>query len=143
MLVGGAALHAGSAPNPGPVPLYSAALVAFAPTFGQPFLQRRWYKLPSRMALGVGFASQAESTSRDDGLVLHGAYIGAAGRCAPPDNKPLREELARCRFAKEIIVVDGGSDDGAGEWLQQQKDVMVKKVQSKLRLEELHEWKQE
>jgi uracil-DNA glycosylase family 4 len=46
---------------------------------------------------GTGFASQAESTSRDDGLVLHGAYIGAAGRCAPPDNKPLREELARCR----------------------------------------------
>ena len=46
---------------------------------------------------GTGFASQAESTSRDDGLVLHGAYIGAAERCAPPDNKPLREELERCR----------------------------------------------
>ena len=44
-----------------------------------------------------GFASQAESGSREDGLVLQGAYIGAAGRCAPPDNKPLREELARCR----------------------------------------------
>ena len=25
------------------------------------------------------------------------AYIAAAARCAPPDNKPLPEELARCR----------------------------------------------
>jgi uracil-DNA glycosylase family 4 len=45
----------------------------------------------------TGFASQAEAASRDDGLTLTGAYIGAAGRCAPPDNKPAREELARCR----------------------------------------------
>jgi uracil-DNA glycosylase family 4 len=45
----------------------------------------------------TGFASQAESISRDDGLMLTGAYIGAAGRCAPPDNKPAREELAQCR----------------------------------------------
>jgi uracil-DNA glycosylase family 4 len=45
----------------------------------------------------TGFASQAESRSREDGLVLQGAYIGASGRCAPPDNKPEREELARCR----------------------------------------------
>src|SRR6185369_15133869 len=45
----------------------------------------------------TGFASQAESRSRADGLELHGAYIAAAARCAPPDNKPLPEELARCR----------------------------------------------
>ena len=45
----------------------------------------------------TGFASQAESRSRDDGLELRGAYIAAAARCAPPDNKPLPEELARCR----------------------------------------------
>jgi uracil-DNA glycosylase family 4 len=45
----------------------------------------------------TGFASQAESRSRDDGLELHDIYITAAGRCAPPDNKPLPEELARCR----------------------------------------------
>jgi uracil-DNA glycosylase family 4 len=45
----------------------------------------------------TGFASQAESRSREDGLELHGAYITAAARCAPPDNKPLPEELARCR----------------------------------------------
>jgi uracil-DNA glycosylase family 4 len=45
----------------------------------------------------TGFASQAEAVSRDDGLRLTGAYIGAAGRCAPPDNKPTGEELAHCR----------------------------------------------
>ena len=45
----------------------------------------------------TGFASQAESTSRNDGLKLHGAYIAASGRCAPPDNKPSPEELRNCR----------------------------------------------
>ena len=45
----------------------------------------------------TGFAAQAESASRADGQVLTGAYITAAARCAPPDNKPLPEEFARCR----------------------------------------------
>jgi uracil-DNA glycosylase family 4 len=56
----------------------------------------------------TGFASQAESISRDDGLTLTGAYIGAAGRCAPPDNKPAREELARCRayLEREIELLN-------------------------------------
>lgn len=44
-----------------------------------------------------GFASQPHSVSRDDGMKLSGVWIGAAGRCAPPDNKPLPEELERCR----------------------------------------------
>jgi uracil-DNA glycosylase family 4 len=61
----------------------------------------------------TGFATQSESRSRQDGLELRGAYITAAARCAPPDNKPLPEELARCRpylereldLLKEVRVV--------------------------------------
>jgi uracil-DNA glycosylase family 4 len=44
----------------------------------------------------TGFASIATSRHREDGLTLSDAYIVAAVRCAPPDNKPLPEEIARC-----------------------------------------------
>ena len=45
----------------------------------------------------AGFASQPTSTHRDDGLVLRRAWVSAAARCAPPDNKPTPEEFERCR----------------------------------------------
>jgi uracil-DNA glycosylase len=45
----------------------------------------------------AGFANQPIAVSRDDGLQLIDAYIAAAGRCAPPDNKPTPEELINCR----------------------------------------------
>ncbi len=44
----------------------------------------------------AGFANQPTSIGRDDGLVLEGAYVCAAVRCAPPANKPTPEELATC-----------------------------------------------
>jgi len=44
-----------------------------------------------------GFANQPESVSRDDGLALSGAYVTATVRCAPPDNKPARDEILNCR----------------------------------------------
>ena len=44
----------------------------------------------------AGFASQPNSTSRNDGMTLHDAQITAVVRCAPPGNKPLPEELINC-----------------------------------------------
>jgi uracil-DNA glycosylase family 4 len=44
-----------------------------------------------------GFASMPTSQSIDDGLTLNDAYIAAAVRCAPPDNKPTPEEIHACR----------------------------------------------
>lgn len=44
----------------------------------------------------AGLASQAEATSREDGLTLSNLYISAAARCAPPANKPTRTQLANC-----------------------------------------------
>jgi uracil-DNA glycosylase family 4 len=45
----------------------------------------------------AGFAKQAESVSRDDGLKFLDAYLTAVARCAPPKNRPVPEELANCR----------------------------------------------
>lgn len=44
----------------------------------------------------AGFASQPQAVSRNDGMRLHDALITSVVRCAPPDNKPNGEELARC-----------------------------------------------
>jgi uracil-DNA glycosylase len=45
----------------------------------------------------AGFANKPLSRDRADGLELQDAYILAAVRCAPPDNKPTTEEIAVCQ----------------------------------------------
>jgi uracil-DNA glycosylase family 4 len=45
----------------------------------------------------AGFANQAASVGRGDGLALRDCYVAAVARCAPPANKPLPAEVARCR----------------------------------------------
>jgi uracil-DNA glycosylase family 4 len=45
----------------------------------------------------AGLASQPAARGRGDGLVLRGAYVTAAVRCAPPGNKPSPDERDHCR----------------------------------------------
>jgi uracil-DNA glycosylase family 4 len=56
----------------------------------------------------TGFANIPTSQHKDDGLVLKGAYITAAVRCAPPDNKPLASEISSCSqyLAAELKILD-------------------------------------
>jgi uracil-DNA glycosylase len=44
----------------------------------------------------AGYANQPTSVSADDGLQLTGAFVTAAVRCAPPDNKPTPAERDTC-----------------------------------------------
>jgi uracil-DNA glycosylase family 4 len=55
----------------------------------------------------AGFASQAASTGRDDGMVLRDAFISVVVRCAPPGNKPTPKERDRCIgfLARELALL--------------------------------------
>jgi uracil-DNA glycosylase len=63
---------------------------------GRPFTGDASGKFMYPVLYETGFANQPTATDQNDGLRLTGLYITAAARCAPPDNKPLREELANC-----------------------------------------------
>jgi uracil-DNA glycosylase family 4 len=57
----------------------------------------------------VGMANQAESVSIDDGLALHGCWVAAAVRCAPPANKPTPAERDTCLpyAVRELALLTG------------------------------------
>jgi len=52
-----------------------------------------------------GFATKATSMHASDGLELIDAYITAAVKCAPPDNKPTSEEADTCSVYLEQEIV--------------------------------------
>jgi len=63
---------------------------------GRPFTGDASGKFMFPVLYETGFANQPNATDREDGLKLKGLYITAAVRCAPPDNKPVPQELASC-----------------------------------------------
>lgn len=74
---------------------------------GRPFTGDASGKFMYPILHKVGFASQPNADSRDDGLRLIDCYITAAVRCAPPDNKPLPSELANCSsyLDREVAIL--------------------------------------
>jgi uracil-DNA glycosylase family 4 len=80
----------------------------------------------------AGYANQSTSVNRDDGLRLHGAYISACVRCAPPANKPtlqerdtclpyLRRELTLLSNVKVIVCLGKFAYDGVAQMLALRK----------------------
>ena len=63
---------------------------------GRPFTGDASGKFMYPVLYEIGFANQPGATDCNDGLKLNNLYITAAVRCAPPDNKPLPQELAEC-----------------------------------------------
>jgi uracil-DNA glycosylase family 4 len=55
----------------------------------------------------TGFANRPRSERRGDGLRLHGAYITAVVRCAPPANRPTTTERDTCLpyLARELSLL--------------------------------------
>jgi uracil-DNA glycosylase len=55
----------------------------------------------------AGLANQPTSVAVDDGLALTDAWVAAAVKCAPPDNKPLPEERDACRpfLQREVALL--------------------------------------
>ncbi|MBK7166330.1 MAG: uracil-DNA glycosylase [Candidatus Microthrix sp.] len=83
-------------------PLASVAVVGLAPAAhganrtGRMFCGDRSGEWLYRALWRAGFASQPETTSRDDDMVLSDVWITSPVHCAPPDNKPTIVERDTC-----------------------------------------------
>ena len=54
----------------------------------------------------LGLTNKEEGVSADDGLEVKEVYLTNAVKCAPPDNRPTREEIANCsRFLREELML--------------------------------------
>ena len=84
----------------------------------------------------AGFASIPTAQHPQDGLTLTDAFIAAAVRCAPPDNKPTPQEIATCHvhLAAEAaalpnvkVIVSLGRIAFDAAWrLLAERDIVVK-----------------
>jgi uracil-DNA glycosylase len=56
----------------------------------------------------AGYASQPRSVSRSDGLTLTDLYTAPVCRCAPPNNKPTRQEMINCQpyLEEELSLIN-------------------------------------
>lgn len=85
------------------------------------------------------FANQPDSRAIGDGLKLQDAYITATTHCAPPDNKPMRQEVEACRVylvrelealseMKVVLVLGRVAFDGfLAAWRASGRDVLKPK----------------
>jgi uracil-DNA glycosylase family 4 len=84
-----------------------------------------------------GFANQPTTRHKNDGLELRDAFIAAAVRCAPPDNKPTPEEIARCERhldsefealpnVRIVLALGRIAWDAAFRLLARRRDVLVR-----------------
>jgi uracil-DNA glycosylase family 4 len=83
----------------------------------------------------AGFANQPSSENRQDGLKLHGAFLTAVARCAPPQNRPTLEEQTNCRSflhrelallrsAKAVLVLGRIAFDGYRRLLRERGEAV-------------------
>ena len=77
---------------------------------GRPFTGDFAGILLYRTLYEFGFATQPESTSADDALMLKRCRITNAVKCLPPQNKPVGAEIKSCNpfLRAELATVPGG-----------------------------------
>lgn len=93
-----------------------------------------------------GFASKPTSDSLDDGLKLHGCYMTAVVKCAPPQNKPLTIEKKHCfpylvsefAFLKNISAVLALGGFAFEAYLQYVKSQSGSKIRHRFRHGEIY-----